>query len=142
MRKWWKSIVGGACVIAALVAAGGAALYYLSLPSNPGPENSSPPPEGIGLIVGASLGCVVGCALLTVARRSAWRALGSFGAAYGLGAAAWLAFGAGSLSDRLGDCLLAAYFLGFAAALGVGAGALISRVLRDPTRTPNGAKSA
>jgi len=138
MSKWlgsgWTALIGGGFVIAGLVAAGGVALYYLSLPSNPGPENSSPPPEGAGLIVGAALGCIVGLALVTVIRRSAWMALASFGVAYGLAAAAWLAFGTGTLSDRLGDCLLAALFLGVAAAMGAGGGTVISSLLSDPAR--------
>jgi hypothetical protein len=108
-----------------LVAAGGAALYYLALPDHPGPENSSPPPEGIGLIFGGLIGCMVGVAGLAVLQRSVRRTAASFLLALGVATGSWLVFGSGTLGDRVGDCIFGAIMLGVAALGGIAAGQLL-----------------
>jgi hypothetical protein len=121
--------VGGAFVASAVVA-GGALLYYLSLPDHTGPENSSPPPEGLGLIYGAALGCIVGTAAVAAAQRSLLRGAASFVVAFVLGSFVWLGVGSGTLSDRAGDCLLGLLVLGPAAVVGLAFGSL-SMLLRQ-----------
>src|SRR5947207_7291809 len=103
--SWRTSIPAGSFAIALAVAAGGAALYFLSLPAHPGPGNSSPPPEALGLMFGAFIGCMVGVAALVVLQRSVRRAAASFLLAFGVAAGLWVAFGSGTLGDRAWDCV-------------------------------------
>lgn len=114
-------------VVVGATSAGAALLYYVSLPAHPGPENSSPPPEGIGLIFGAALGCFLGTAAVAFIQRSAPRALASAFLAFTLAAAGWLAFGPGVFGDPVGDCLLGDLVLGPPAAAGVLLGAVVLR---------------
>jgi hypothetical protein len=124
----WKAVVAGSLFIGAATASAGALLYYVSLPGHRGPENSSPPPEAIGLIFGAALGCALGVAVVAAAQHSLRRAAVSFALAFVLGAAGWLVLGAESSSDRVGDCLLAALILGPAAVAGLALGAILIRL--------------
>jgi hypothetical protein len=132
------AVVGGAFVAAATVA-GSALLYYLSLPDHTGPENSSPPPEGLGLIYGAALGCIVGIAAVTALQRSLLRAAASFAVAFVIGACVWLLTGSGTISDRVGDCLLGLLVLGPAAIVGLALGSL-SLLLRQRSERRHAAR--
>lgn len=127
-------MTSGVIAVVGVTSAGAALLYYVSLPAHPGPENSSPPPEGIGLIFGAALGCFLGTATVAFIQRSAARALTSACLAFALAAVGWLAFGPGAFGDRVGDSLLGALVLRPPAAAGVLLGAL---VLRASSRRTN-----
>jgi hypothetical protein len=123
-----KAVVASSVFICSAVVAGGALLYYLSLPAHTGPENSSPPPEGIGLIFGAALGCFLAVAGAVAFLRSVRRAVASLALVFAGAAAGWLALGAGTFGDRVGDCLLGLLLLGPAAAAGVMLGAVLLRL--------------
>jgi hypothetical protein len=132
------AVVGGAFVAAA-VASGSALLYYLSLPDHSGPGNSSPPPEGLGLIYGAALGCIVGIAVVSMAQRSLLCGAASFVLAFAAGALVWLVVGSGTLGDRVGDCLLGLLVLGPAAVVGLALGSL-SLLLRQRSERRDAAR--
>jgi len=133
-ERFAKSVAVGSAFVAAAVVAGGALLYYLSLPDHSGPENSSPPPEGLGLIYGAALGCIVGLAAVTTAQRSLRRGAASFALAFVAGAFVWLMAGSGTLGDRLGDCLLGLLVLGPAAVVGLALASISMRLRQRAER--------
>jgi len=80
------------------------------------------------------LGCILGLAAVTLARRSAWRSTASFGLAFGVAVVGWMLFGPEGFGDRLTDCLFAALLLGPAAIAGVGLGTAVSRLLEGTKR--------
>src|SRR5947209_3909141 len=112
MRRRFGVLLLSAALVGACTAAGAGALYYLSLPANPGPENSSPPPEGIGLLFGALLGTAVGVGTLVIASHSAVQAVEAFAVAASVAGGAWLIFGSGTLGSRAFDVVLGAIICG------------------------------
>jgi hypothetical protein len=120
-------LLGGAVLTAGLASAGGTFLYYLWLPANPGPDNASPPPEGVGLMFGALLGCAVAAALIALLTE-AERAVMAWALAALLAILAYLIFGDGDIGGRLFDSVTALIVTGFGVGLGFGVAAALSGV--------------
>jgi hypothetical protein len=116
-------------VVAATTIGPAAALYYASRPANPSPDNASPPPEGIGLIFGAFLGCALGVALLVAVYRDLVVPVLGWSTAIGAGCLIWVAAGSDTFSDRGGVAVFAVVELGIAGALGLAVGLVVSRLL-------------
>jgi hypothetical protein len=120
-------LLGGAVLTAGLASAGGTFLYYLWLPANPGPDNASPPPEGVGLMFGALLGCAVAATVIALLRE-AQRAVMAWALALLLAVLAYLAFGGDGIGGRLADSVIAVIVTGLGIGLGVGVAAMLSGV--------------
>jgi hypothetical protein len=112
-------ILGGGSLIGALTVGGAVAFYYAELPAHPGPSNASPPPEALGMMLGAFLGTALGGGAVAVIARSMATAIRSFLLAMLVGAAYWLVMGSDSFGDRIAVVSFAGFLCGAGAALGL-----------------------
>ena len=121
-RNRATATLAGALLVAVLSVGGAVGLYSAFLPSHLGPENASPPPEGVGAILGAVLGCGTAIAIITFAARSTATALSSFIVADCLGSLYWIVLGHGNVGGRIADILLVQIVGVVSAAIGVALG--------------------
>jgi hypothetical protein len=133
------TLIGAAAIVGA-TAGTGLLLAALAEPDHPGPENSSPPPEGLALFAGAFVGCAVSVALLAFVRHRLSAAVTSWAVSIAAGLVALAVVDRAPAGQVLADAGVGLALLGVALAAGLSLGALLqvatARGRRSAARPP------